>query len=152
MREEKDTEKLARLGNLVYSIKSAPKPPEISFRDLRRPDLLDGTKATIYPGSVKPDLDRDGKERKEFQLRILRLEDYNHAGTQEKSPLNRSWPASYTRHPTLTSMILKQSLPHNPAAKGFAHWDYNLGDRGQFSPKNERLQLKEWIPSNMKKT
>lgn len=148
---EKTADDLRGAGLLSYTVAAPAKIPDIRFVDLSRPEILDGTKATIRTGSAPPETDEQGHAHKEFRLRVVDLEGYDHANTMSSSPLNRAWPKSYTHHETFISSVLKQSLAHNMAAKGLARWDYNTEDKGEVSRKKDRLQLWKWMPNNMKK-
>ncbi|KAF4125715.1 hypothetical protein GMORB2_0959 [Geosmithia morbida] len=168
-RDEDSAKNLVSLSPLSYSIEAPRRSSthDIQFMDLSRPELLDGTRPSILPadetlttGRESSDDDQVGErqwsqqqERQHFSLRIVKVQDYNHAGTMDSSPLHGSWPARYTADDSFTSSVLKQTLPHNAAAAGLARWDYNLtlGHQAKLSPKNERLQVSRWLPGNMGK-
>lgn len=45
--------------------------------------------------------------------------------------------------------ILEQSLPDNILAQGLARWDNNPDEAGP-SQKQERLKVKDWMPTSMR--
>lgn len=145
---------LSTSRNLSYAVAAPSKTPDIRYVDLTRPDIIDGTKTAIDPGTSARSADEQGNTQRQFNLHIVNLVDYKHATTMSSSPLHGSWPESYTLRETFISSVLKQSLPHNMAAKGFARWDYDLevgGEKAERqSPKTKRLQLQRWMPSKMK--
>lgn len=82
---------------------------------------------------------------KQYELQVVGVDKWDHAHTAVNSPLNGPWPESYTSNDTFMSSILKQSLPHNMAAKGLAHWDYDLEQAEPRSHKMDRLHLAKWL-------
>lgn len=86
---------------------------------------------------------------KEFKLEVFPEPDYQHRFASP-SPLSRPWPAVYEQDRSFMATTLKQSLPRTIAGRGLAHWFLGL-DRVPQSPHAQRLQLRSWLPSKMKR-
>ena len=152
-KKETTVQELRRAGRLTYTVASPEKLPDIRYVDLARPELVDGTKATISHDDAADRMGEEAQVKRQFTVNIFNLPEYNHGGTAYSSPLYGKWPHSYTRHPSFMSTVLKQSLPHNMAAAGLSRWDYNLEDRGEqaeWTAKKARLQVAKWMPTKMK--
>lgn len=137
-----------------YSIELPRRAQDMRFMDLKRPNMVDTTRASILPsdGATPSGESQQQQQQQEFVLRIFPPVDYTHGGTMESSPLHGPWPTSYTAEDSHTSAILRQTLPHTTAAAGLARWDYNLElYNGRMSPKAARLLVAGWMPGNMAK-
>jgi hypothetical protein len=145
---------LAALSPLSYTVSTPRALPDLKFADLSAPEKLGQVKPTVQP-YAKPADGEDGgasKEQKQFTLQLFRVSDFYHANTMAQVPLHKSWPESYTQHGAHMAGALKQSLPNNIAAEGLSHWDYDVDDWGEISPKRDRLLLNTWLPSRMRRT
>lgn len=158
-RTEETASRLLEQEAVSYNVSVPSSMPDITFKDLANPNNVDGTKGHIHQGQAQQELDDEGRVHKNFTVRFSGNFSgpgwsapsglYYHSGIFNGSPLHGAWPESYTRDETMMSSILKESLPPNMTAKGFARWDYDLEDRGVVSKKAERLEQTACLPSRM---
>jgi hypothetical protein len=89
------------------------------------------------------------RDRKEFTLHIYPNRQYNHEHSMTSSPLYGAWPDAYQRDHSFTATTLKQSLPHNIAREGLAHWLVDNEGASKQKPEHRRIEANRWLPSRM---
>lgn len=94
------------------------------------------------------------QEEKQFTLHIYPIDTKEHGDYQIRSPLRNQWPSKVDEKATESYMatMLKQSLPKDLAAKGFAQWLQDFGDSQLATPREDRLQARYCAPSIVKKS
>ncbi|KAL7799060.1 hypothetical protein V8C37DRAFT_146249 [Trichoderma ceciliae] len=169
MKEPTTAERLVANSPLTYKITEPARSSveDIYVADLDEPEgfsavqpIVTGeqrSNASSRPSRLDGGLDQGGEEgptqgQKEFKLDIFPAPEYNHRFAMAGSPLHSSWPEAYEQDQSFVMATLKQSLPKNIASKGLAHWLMSLGSGLRMERKAKRLQLKGWLPSNMKGT
>ncbi|EHK26301.1 uncharacterized protein TRIVIDRAFT_17868 [Trichoderma virens Gv29-8] len=88
--------------------------------------------------------------QREFKLEIFPAPEYNHRFAMAGSPLHGFWHEGYEQDQSFIATTLKQSLPKSIASEGLVHWMVS-GMKMRKERKAKRLQIKEWLPSRMKK-
>ncbi|RFU73191.1 hypothetical protein TARUN_9066 [Trichoderma arundinaceum] len=167
-KEPTTAERLVASSPLTYKITEPARSTveDIYVADLDEPEGFSNVQPTVtgdrtgYASSQSSGLDQGLDQRrdegpkqgeKEFKLEIFPAPEYNHRFAMAGSPLRNSWPAVYEQDQSFIATTLKQSLPKNIASKGLAHWLLSLGSTMRMERKTKRLQLKGWLPSNMKR-
>lgn len=120
-----------------------------------QPTVTEVQAGNARAGRLDQGREEDPKQgQKEFKLDIFPAPEYNHRFAQAGSPLHSSWPETYQQDQSFIATTLKQSLPNDIASKGLVHWlasPHSTVPIMRTERKAKRLQLKGWLPSNMKK-
>lgn len=87
---------------------------------------------------------------REFKLEIFPAPEYNHRFAMAGSPLHGIWNDGYEQDQSFIVTTLRQSLPKSIASEGLVHWMVS-GMKTRGGRRMKRLQIKEWLPSYMKK-
>ncbi|KAF3077107.1 hypothetical protein CFAM422_000475 [Trichoderma lentiforme] len=87
---------------------------------------------------------------REFKLEIFPAPEYNHRFAMAGSPLHGIWNDGYEQDQSFIATTLRQSLPKSIASEGLVHWMVS-GMKTRGGRRMKRLQIKEWLPSYMKK-
>lgn len=163
-------QKLIASSPLTYSVTepSRTTADDIYLADLAEPDSLSSAAPSVEGLETSKGVSAEGddalpreqlrsnpepkKLQKQFKLEIFPAPEYHHRFAMSGSPLYNSWPAAaHEKDRSLMATTLRQSVPQTMAGKGLSHWLLNLGGAPKMERKAKRLQVKGWLPSNMKK-
>ncbi|TFB04070.1 hypothetical protein CCMA1212_003702 [Trichoderma ghanense] len=170
-KESTTAERLVSSSPLTYKITEPVRSAveDIYVADLDEPESFNAAQPTITGeqqrnasplpnGPNQPPEEGQKQGQREFMLEIFPLPEYNHRFAMAGSLLHGSWPEGYERDQSFMAKTLEQSLPNSIASKGLVHWMVRPSPRvvaADPRPKNprkeRRLQIKEWLPSQMKK-
>ncbi|ETS01162.1 hypothetical protein M419DRAFT_81218 [Trichoderma reesei RUT C-30] len=166
-KESTTAERLVASSPLTYKITEPVRSPveDIYVADLDEPESFNTAQPTITGeqqrsanGSNQGPAEGLKQGQREFMLEIFPLPEYNHRFAMAGSLLHGSWPEGYERDQSFIAKTLEQSLPNSIASKGLVHWMVRPSPRmvaADLRPKNprkeKRLQIKEWLPSQIKK-
>ncbi|KAK5987223.1 hypothetical protein PT974_11347 [Cladobotryum mycophilum] len=159
-KEVTTAERLIASSPLTYNVTepSRTTADDIYIADLTEPDGNISSSQTL----VNMGPQRDGgqaqdrkkqqqqQEQTQFKLEIFPAPEFRHRFAMAGSPLHNSWPRAYERDQSFMATTLKQSLPQTMVGKGLAHWLINLGTAHRMERKAKRLQVKGWLPGNMR--
>ncbi|KAL7814682.1 hypothetical protein V8C44DRAFT_37604 [Trichoderma aethiopicum] len=170
-KESTTAERLVASSPLTYKITEPVRSAveDIYVADLDEPESFSAAQPTItgeqqrnanpLSGGVNQRPGEGLKQgQREFMLEIFPVPEYNHRFAMAGSLLHGSWPEGYERDQSFIAKTLEQSLPNSIASRGLVHWMVRPSPRAVANdprPKNprkaKRLQIKEWLPSLMKK-
>ncbi|KAL7936948.1 hypothetical protein V8C35DRAFT_277449 [Trichoderma chlorosporum] len=165
-KERTTAERLVASSPLTYKITEPVRSAveDIYVADLDEPESFSTLQPTITGqqarGASSPGEQEQGRDpgrgedlkqgQREFKLEIFPAPDHNHRFAMAGSPLHGSWREVYEQDQSFIATTLKQSLPKSIASEGLVHWMVSsLKLRNK--RKTKRLQIKEWLPSRMKK-
>lgn len=167
-KESTTADRLVASSPLTYKITEPARSAveDIYVADLDEPEGFSTVQPTItgartssassWSNGLDQGLDQGREEglkqgQQEFKLEIFPAPEYNHRFAMAGSPLHGSWPEGYEQDQSFIATTLEQSLPKSIASKGLVHWMVSPGNAMRNERKAKRLQIKEWLPSNMKK-
>lgn len=155
-REAATASKLIACSPLTYDVPESLMNADIHIADLAELEGFDDSTPSAGFATARPTAVEDGgvrRDKMQFKLEIFPEPEYQHRFAMIGSPLQNPWPDVYFKDKSLLSGTLKQSLPQTIAASGFAHWPLDSTEDScvpRPDRKEERLQLKRWLPSKMK--
>ncbi|PNP53074.1 hypothetical protein THARTR1_06284 [Trichoderma harzianum] len=168
-REPSTAERLIASSPLTYKITEPVRSAveDIYVADLNEPEGFSTMQPTItgqqtsgansWSGGVEQGQGQDqGREaelkqgEREFKLEIFPAPEYNHRFAMAGSPLHSFWHDDYEQDQSFIATTLRQSLPKSIASEGLVHWMVS-GMKMREGRRTKRLQIKEWLPSHMKK-
>ncbi|KAL6878763.1 hypothetical protein J3F83DRAFT_723831 [Trichoderma novae-zelandiae] len=170
-KESTTAERLVASSPLTYKITEPVRSAveDIYVADLDEPESFSTAQPTITgeqrrDASPMPNgLDKraeGGLEQgqREFMLEIFPVPEFNHRFAMAGSLLHGCWPEDYDQDQSFIATTLKQSLPRSIASNGLVHWMVRPSPamvapnlRVRNTSRDKRLQLKQWLPSHMKK-